>query len=392
VKDFALAVVFLYEDTKETVILMKTPIPFILCLTVLVSTSGLGQPPAAPAPSQPLPQRRVMLPPGVGQPAETPQLTKFSLDFPGGTPQELVAAIEKATGKPLNAIIAEEHANFRLPPIRLSSVTVPELFSALLQGSYKYRYYDNGPRTVISSYGFETDAKPPSDDSIWRFYSYSAPEAARTGPTKFDLDFPGGTPKEFVAAIQKAMGKPLNAIIPEEDADIKLPPLKMNNVNVPQLFAALQLASIKRVGYVTSNYGLQSQYQQMTTSYGFKTAGSETDDSVWYFYAEKPTFPPLIQNKACRFYSLAPYLERGLTVDDVTTAIQTGWKMLGDKDTPAISFHKDTKLLIAVGEPGKLETIDAVLKALEPPKPAPVPAAAQSKPAGKPGGSQKPDE
>ena len=71
--------------------------------------------------------------------------------------------------------------------------------------------------------------------------------------------------------------------------------------------------------------------------------------------------------KICRFYSLAPYLERGLTVDDITTAIQTGWKMMDDSDTPTIRFHKETKLLIAVGERSKLETIDAVLMALEPP-------------------------
>jgi hypothetical protein len=38
--------------------------------------------------------------------------------------------------------------------------------------------------------------------------------------------------------------------------------------------------------------------------------------------------------------------------------------MLGDQETPTISFHKETKLLIAVGDPAKLETIDAVLKAL----------------------------
>jgi hypothetical protein len=80
----------------------------------------------------------------------------------------------------------------------------------------------------------------------------------------------------------------------------------------------------------------------------------------------------LIPSKACRFYLLSPYLERGLTVDDITTAIQTGWKMLGDSSTtPSISFHKETKLLIAVGEPGKLEVIDAVLRALESPKPMP---------------------
>ena len=102
-------------------------------------------------------------------------------------------------------------------------------------------------------------------------------------------------------------------------------------------------------------------------------------------------FPPQQSSKVCRFYSLAPYLDRGLSVDDITTAIETGWKMLGETSHPTISFHKDTKLLIAVGEPSKLETIDAVLKALEPPiaaeeaaaaekprrPPAPAPAAKQ---------------
>jgi hypothetical protein len=38
--------------------------------------------------------------------------------------------------------------------------------------------------------------------------------------------------------------------------------------------------------------------------------------------------------------------------------------MLGDAG-PEIRFHKDTKLLIAVGEPGQLEIVDAVLRALD---------------------------
>jgi hypothetical protein len=41
--------------------------------------------------------------------------------------------------------------------------------------------------------------------------------------------------------------------------------------------------------------------------------------------------------------------------------------MMGDTSPPQISFHKETKLLIAVGEPDKLEIIDNVLKALQPP-------------------------
>ena len=200
--------------------------------------------------------------------------------------------------------------------------------------------------------------------------------------TRFNLDFPGGTPKELVAAIQKAMEKPLNAIVPEEDADINIPPLKMSNVNVGNLFSALEEASRQTHSYETgSSYGGGGGFggyrtiQQMVTSYGFRQGpGPLTDDTIWYFHAEKPLMPPISstsETKAVRFYSLDPYLrvkhgERTLTVDDITTAIETGWKMLGETSPPKISFHKDTNLLIAVGEPAKLEIIDAALKALMP--------------------------
>lgn len=202
---------------------------------------------------------------------------------------------------------------------------------------------------------------------------------ARTTLTRFRLDFPGGRPADLVAAIEKAMGKPLNVIIPVQDAEVQLPPLKMNNVNVPELFQALRSASAKSEAYVTSTYygggrglGPGPSYNVMTTSYGFNTSGEHTDNSIWYFHVDKPALPPdFAQNKTCRFYLLTPYLNEGLTVDDITTAIQTGWKMLGDTSPPKISFHKETKLLIAVGEPDKLEIIDAVLKALKSAPPPP---------------------
>lgn len=171
--------------------------------------------------------------------------------------------------------------------------------------------------------------------------------------TKLDLDFPGGTPKELVAAIEKAMGRPLNAIVNDELSNTRLPALKMTKVTVPELFQAVGQAG----GTVTvgNSSGLLKQ--------GFITQGRPSDDSIWYFYANK--VPP--PTKICRFYSLATYLEGGLSVDDITTAIETGWKMMGETNPPTISFHKDTKLLIAVGEERKLETISDVLKALQPP-------------------------
>jgi hypothetical protein len=201
--------------------------------------------------------------------------------------------------------------------------------------------------------------------------------------TKFKLDFLGGPPKHLVAVIEKAIGKPLNVIVPDEFADMPLPALRMNNVDVAQLFQALEAASRKSEAYVTGTYVYgggppQQQYQSSTTSCGFKTEGKPSDDSIWYFVVNKPALPPMSSPKPtqeppkiCRFYPLAPYLERGLVVDDITTAIETGWKMLGDSPKPTISFHKDTKLLIAVGEPSKLEIIDDVLKALSPRPPSP---------------------
>jgi hypothetical protein len=173
---------------------------------------------------------------------------------------------------------------------------------------------------------------------------------------RFDLNFPGGTPKELVEAIEKASGKPLNAIIPDELANMRLPALKMNVVTVPQLFEALGAATTK-----TQTYMYQNQVSQQLTSYGFKTHRPYGDDEIWHFYYDRANPPQ--EPKVCRFYQLGPYLDT-YKIEDITTAIETGWKMLGETERPEIKFHKDTKLLIAVGEPSKLVLIESVLAQL----------------------------
>ena len=182
--------------------------------------------------------------------------------------------------------------------------------------------------------------------------------------TKFSLDFPGGTPKQLVAAIEKAMSKPINVIVQNADAGEQLPPLKLSNVTVPELFNAVGNSSGKSVPYVTSSFGSSQSYSVSREGYSFQTGGPQTDESVWYFIVERSPFPSMNQAKTCRYYSLAKYIDAGTSVEDITTAIQTGWKMMGESSTPDLRFHKETKLLIAVGAPGKLETIEAVLKAL----------------------------
>ena len=184
-----------------------------------------------------------------------------------------------------------------------------------------------------------------------------------SGLTKFDLDFSGGTPAQLVKAIEKAMGKPLNVIIPEEDANTQLPPLKMTDVDVAALFQALEQASRKSIAVSPGSFGIS--YQTFVGGYSFKTSGPLSDSSIWFFHVEKPSLPPVVStDKVCQFYSLEPYLNRGFTVDDITTAIQTGWKMSGISPLPELNYHKETKMLIAYGEPRNLETITRVLQNL----------------------------
>jgi hypothetical protein len=184
-------------------------------------------------------------------------------------------------------------------------------------------------------------------------------EAPPTTPelTRFDLDFPGGTAGDLVHAIEHASGKPLNMVIPTEAAKTELPPLKMRGVTVSELFQALESASSNTHSRLI--YPLHGGAIDRTATYHFSTPAPIRDESVWSFSSYTSDSVP-----ACRFWQLAPYLEN-YTVDDITTAISTAFKLLGEP-APTISFHKDTRLLIAVGQESRLQLIDSVLQQLLP--------------------------
>lgn len=184
---------------------------------------------------------------------------------------------------------------------------------------------------------------------------------------KFDIEFPGGYPAELVGAIQRSLDRVdrelfINVIIPPEFDEVMLPALKMRNVDVAQLFKALEFSSQRQVN--TPSHGLpgfQPQYRQTTTRYGFRTAGPISPRTIWYFYAEQPAESEPVS--LVRYYQLARYLTE-FTMDDIASALDAGWKMLGETNTPKLNFHADTKLLIAVGTPQHLEMINSMLKEL----------------------------
>src|SRR6185436_5500908 len=207
-------------------------------------------------------------------------------------------------------------------------------------------------------------------------YGSNRPTPAADLP-RFDLDFNGGNPEQFVEAIRSSLKGPLNVVLPNNQNEVHIPPLKMRQVNVSELFNALGRVSTRSVAYQIGytdytapgpQYSVpgQSMNRRSTVStyneqYSFSTEPPITQNSIWYLVISSR--PQTSENKVCRYYQLAPYL-KNLKIDDVTTAIQAGWRMLGVSPAPELNFHKDTSLLIAVGDQQKLDIIDAVLAEL----------------------------
>jgi hypothetical protein len=186
----------------------------------------------------------------------------------------------------------------------------------------------------------------------------TAAPAAETSPAAavFDLNFPGGGPRALVAAIEEASGKRLNVIIPNEYEDVEIPPMRFTRVTVPALFEALRYSSQHTVQ--SSQNGMPNNF---TSSYGFVSKKPD-ENAVWWFSCERLPKPQEVK-KYCQFYQLDELLTN-YSIEDITTAIQTGWKMLGVSPMPELKFHSETKLLIAVGQAEHLQTITSVLSAL----------------------------
>lgn len=180
-------------------------------------------------------------------------------------------------------------------------------------------------------------------------------QAGSSTLTKFDLDFPGGTPADLVKAIEKAIGRPLNVIVSAADLARRIPPLKMSRVDASELFFALSQIDVER----------DERSGSIVTRLLFSSRPPISDASIWSLQVNRGGmgFGP---SSLTNFFLLTPYLDSGLSVDDITTAIQTAWRMQGLSEPPKISFHKETKLLIAVGDQMGVQTIDQVLGALRP--------------------------
>jgi len=172
----------------------------------------------------------------------------------------------------------------------------------------------------------------------------------------FNLSFPGGTPKEFVEAVNQAAARsirdprPINLLVPGDLADVKIPPMELRAVNATTLFESLSLLAR------SSPDGLEWR---------------SSSENVWVLGRRA-------DNRKTQAFYVGNLLQK-FKIEDITTAVEATWKLgtHNPEAAPELKYHKDTQLLIARAYPAQLTIMSEVISQLrlgiEQPAPDPKP-------------------
>lgn len=189
----------------------------------------------------------------------------------------------------------------------------------------------------------------------------SSANASRPETKRMDIDFPGGDPKKLLDAIDKASNPRPNVIIHPEAAHVNIPAFSLRDVTPGQVFTALN--TLNQTGDAPFWQAVVNQDGEIWTLMPSPRPAQLIDPSTGLPIGQGQPKPARSQSRQCRVFNLTPVLD-DYTVEDVTTAVKGAWELMEVREEPAIKYHKDTKLLIAFGEPNELALINQVISEL----------------------------
>ncbi|AHF94169.1 hypothetical protein OPIT5_07315 [Opitutaceae bacterium TAV5] len=167
------------------------------------------------------------------------------------------------------------------------------------------------------------------------------PLAAESAAKRYDLEFPGGTPAQLVAAIRKASEGPCNLIIAPDVAELAIPPLSLGSTTTPRLLRSLAqiLSSSNRATLFCEDRAYQDEA------------------AVWVMVQDQNNRPST--SLRCQARNI-DFLLIGYSVDEITNALSTAWKLQGN-ELPRFVYDKATTLLLVSGTDRQLGLMDEVL-------------------------------
>ncbi|MGV3771901.1 MAG: hypothetical protein ACO1QB_03305 [Verrucomicrobiales bacterium] len=184
----------------------------------------------------------------------------------------------------------------------------------------------------------------------------------------FNIYFEGGTPKDFLKALEESLKDLPPVIIPANAADITIPSFELRNVTLSDVFNALNIL------------GMRENWSWQPTSRPNGSPGSAIyvllkQESVT-LQRQFPYNLPGYQQPVSSEIKVQPihvgYLLEKYKIEDLTTAIETGWSMSGkvsitDSIEPELKYHKDTEMLLIKGYPSHLNFVTELFKQLQAP-------------------------
>ena len=210
---------------------------------------------------------------------------------------------------------------------------------------------------------------------------YSQPREAT-----INLRFPGGNPGELIAELNLAYSQQIgdgapNILVGPQVREMEIPPFELNNVTLADIFEALnnlagpgdpkwELSGSKTPIWVLNSK--QVAIEPIDPLTGQPIPGGARNPSPQVIRNKGVGFDwmigqPLGQQEPHRITSVYPvgkYLE-DYRIEDLTTAIQTAWEMMPGATPADLKYHKDTRLLIAVGSAEQQDLIRQILESLE---------------------------
>lgn len=184
--------------------------------------------------------------------------------------------------------------------------------------------------------------------------------------SEFDFTFPGGSPQELVEQLEAQGGEPVNAIIPEELAKLRLPKLNLRTVSVRDVLNSLNLlASLQQARW--------SWIQAPTTRSAIWILAEQAQADINPRTGQpQPPKPDPRKQPSVQVFNASKLLQK-FSVDDLATVVNRSWK-LGQSDSgapedeaslPTLQFHEETKLMIVKGTPEQIKLVFNIVSEME---------------------------
>ncbi len=189
--------------------------------------------------------------------------------------------------------------------------------------------------------------------------------AQTRNPVIIDLDFPGGTIAEYIAAVHEATGTPINIITSPDVAAMRLGPVRLRSASGNIVVEAVLTALVDRddrselkiqhlSGAGSESYGIVvNRFPAMAMPASAFSQDARTDLVGTYSIAALVNAPADDPE--------AKVLPR----EDVTKAIEAVLKLVAPSKPPKIFIHPETSLLVVQGSSSHLGLAETVITQLK---------------------------